>query len=174
MQTNEPTPHVVIIGAGFAGLYATRALAQGKVRVTLVDRRNHHTFQPLLYQVATAALSPGEIAEALGRVLGHRVRYQDASPALFSKVARVLGFPDYVTAAVLTYFDDYRRGAFAIAVGQHMALHAADKLVKGHRRIVLESRVQSEDLQVIVMLGTGRGVRAHIGLGRAAHIGTVA
>ena len=62
MQTNEPTPHVVIIGAGFAGLYATRALAQGKVRVTLVDRRNHHTFQPLLYQVATAALSPGEIA----------------------------------------------------------------------------------------------------------------
>jgi NADH dehydrogenase len=59
---NENTPHVVIIGAGFAGLYATRDLARQKVRVTLVDRRNHHTFQPLLYQVATAALSPGEIA----------------------------------------------------------------------------------------------------------------
>ncbi len=62
MPTTEPTPHVVVIGAGFAGLYAARAVAKGPVRVTLIDRRNHHTFQPLLYQVATAALSPGEIA----------------------------------------------------------------------------------------------------------------
>jgi NADH:ubiquinone reductase (H+-translocating) len=62
MQTTQPIPHVVIIGAGFAGLYAARALAKSNLRVTLVDRRNHHTFQPLLYQVATAALSPGEIA----------------------------------------------------------------------------------------------------------------
>jgi NADH dehydrogenase len=62
MPSNKPIPHVVIIGAGFAGLYAARALAKSDVRITLVDRRNHHTFQPLLYQVATAALSPGEIA----------------------------------------------------------------------------------------------------------------
>jgi NADH dehydrogenase len=62
MQTNKPIPHVVIIGAGFAGLYAARSLAKSQVRITLVDRRNHHTFQPLLYQVATAELSPGEIA----------------------------------------------------------------------------------------------------------------
>jgi NADH dehydrogenase len=62
MQSSDNVPHVVIIGAGFAGLYAARALAKAEVRVTLVDRRNHHTFQPLLYQVATAALSPGEIA----------------------------------------------------------------------------------------------------------------
>jgi NADH:ubiquinone reductase (H+-translocating) len=62
MQSTKPIPHVVIIGAGFAGLYATTALAKANVRITLVDRRNHHTFQPLLYQVATAALSPGEIA----------------------------------------------------------------------------------------------------------------
>ena len=62
MPTTNPTPHVVVIGAGFAGLYAARELAKGPVRVTLIDRRNHHTFQPLLYQVATAALSPGEIA----------------------------------------------------------------------------------------------------------------
>ena len=60
--TTEHTPHVVIIGAGFAGLYSAREVAKGPVRVTLIDRRNHHTFQPLLYQVATAALSPGEIA----------------------------------------------------------------------------------------------------------------
>ena len=62
MQITKSTPHVVIIGAGFAGLYAARSLSKADVRVTLVDRRNHHTFQPLLYQVATAALSPGEIA----------------------------------------------------------------------------------------------------------------
>jgi NADH dehydrogenase len=53
---------VVIIGAGFAGLNAARALAQQRVRVTVIDRRNHHLFQPLLYQVATAALTPADIA----------------------------------------------------------------------------------------------------------------
>ena len=62
MKSANHIPHIVIIGAGFAGLYAARSLAHAKVRITLVDRRNHHTFQPLLYQVATAALSPGEIA----------------------------------------------------------------------------------------------------------------
>ncbi len=55
-------PRVVIVGAGFGGLYAARKLANQPVKVTIVDRRNHHTFQPLLYQVATAGLSPGEIA----------------------------------------------------------------------------------------------------------------
>lgn len=55
-------PHVVIVGAGFAGLYAARALARAPVEITLLDCRNHHLFQPLLYQVATAALSPGDIA----------------------------------------------------------------------------------------------------------------
>ena len=55
-------PQVVIVGAGFAGLEACRALAKTDVEVTLVDARNHHCFQPLLYQVATAALSPGDIA----------------------------------------------------------------------------------------------------------------
>jgi NADH dehydrogenase len=58
----ETTPRVVIVGAGFGGLYAARKLANQPVKVTIVDRRNHHTFQPLLYQVATAGLSPGEIA----------------------------------------------------------------------------------------------------------------
>jgi NADH dehydrogenase len=62
MRATKSIPQVVIIGAGFAGLYAARSLAKAQVRVTLVDRRNHHTFQPLLYQVATAALSPAEIA----------------------------------------------------------------------------------------------------------------
>jgi NADH dehydrogenase len=56
------TPHVVVIGGGFGGLAAARSLAHAPVSVTLIDRRNHHLFQPLLYQVATAALNPGDIA----------------------------------------------------------------------------------------------------------------
>src|ERR1700690_3366332 len=55
-------PQIVIIGAGFGGLNAALKLAHYPVRITLIDRTNHHTFQPLLYQVATAGLSPGEIA----------------------------------------------------------------------------------------------------------------
>jgi len=62
-------PHVVIVGGGFGGLYAAKRLAKEPVRVTLVDRRNHHLFQPLLYQVATAGLSPGNIAAPLRAIL---------------------------------------------------------------------------------------------------------
>ena len=61
---------IVIIGAGFAGLEAAKRLARAGLRVTVVDRRNHHLFQPLLYQVATAALSPADIATPIRRILG--------------------------------------------------------------------------------------------------------
>src|SRR2546427_2565541 len=62
-------PHVVIVGGGFGGLYAALALADQPVRVTLLDRRNHHLFQPLLYQVAAAALNPSDIATPLRSIL---------------------------------------------------------------------------------------------------------
>ncbi len=62
-------PRVVIIGGGFGGLYAARALRGTPVDITLVDRRNHHVFQPLLYQVAMAALSPGDIASPIRWIL---------------------------------------------------------------------------------------------------------
>jgi len=65
-------PRVVIVGAGFGGLTAARALRRADVRLTLVDRRNHHLFQPLLYQVATAALSPGEIAYPIRAILSRQ------------------------------------------------------------------------------------------------------
>lgn len=64
-------PRVVIIGAGFGGLTAAAAVARLPVSVTLIDKKNHHTFQPLLYQVATAGLSPGEIAAPIRAVLRH-------------------------------------------------------------------------------------------------------
>jgi NADH:ubiquinone reductase (H+-translocating) len=62
-------PHVVIVGGGFGGLIAALALRDAPVRVTLVDRSNHHLFQPLLYQVATAALSPAQIAAPIRHIL---------------------------------------------------------------------------------------------------------
>jgi NADH dehydrogenase len=62
-------PHVVVVGAGFGGLNAVRALEGVPVRVTVVDRSNHHLFQPLLYQVATAALSPADIASPVRSIL---------------------------------------------------------------------------------------------------------
>ena len=62
-------PHVVVVGAGFGGLNAVQALARVPVRVTLIDQRNHHLFQPLLYQVATAALSPADIATPVRAIL---------------------------------------------------------------------------------------------------------
>ena len=65
-------PHVIIIGGGFAGLDAARTFAGAPVRVTLLDRHNHHVFQPLLYQVATAALSPGDIASPIRWILRHQ------------------------------------------------------------------------------------------------------
>jgi NADH:quinone reductase (non-electrogenic) len=62
-------PHVVLVGGGFGGLEAAKKLGRMPVRLTVVDRTNHHNFQPLLYQVATAALSPGEIARPIRSVL---------------------------------------------------------------------------------------------------------
>jgi len=67
----EPTarPHVVVVGAGFGGMAAVQALKGADVDITLIDRTNHHLFQPLLYQVATAALSPADIATATRALL---------------------------------------------------------------------------------------------------------
>ena len=68
-DSSDTRPHVVIIGAGFAGLAAAKALADAPVRISLIDRRNHHLFQPLLYQVAMAALNPSDIAYPIRAIL---------------------------------------------------------------------------------------------------------
>ena len=69
----DQTPNVVIIGAGFGGLSAARTLRRAPVRVTLIDRRNYHLFQPLLYQVATAGLSPADIAAPIRGIVRDQV-----------------------------------------------------------------------------------------------------
>lgn len=78
-------PHVVIVGGGFAGLWAARALRRAPVRITLVDRGNHHLFQPLLYQVATAGLSAPDIAAPLRQIL-RRQRNVEVQMATVSRV----------------------------------------------------------------------------------------
>ena len=68
MSTTDRSPQVVIVGSGFGGMAAARGLARAPVHITIVDRANHHLFQPLLYQVATAALSPADIAAPIRRM----------------------------------------------------------------------------------------------------------
>ncbi len=70
MENSTPAkPHVIIVGAGFGGLEAAKLLGHKPIRVTVIDRTNHHVFQPLLYEVATAALSPADIASPIRGVL---------------------------------------------------------------------------------------------------------
>jgi NADH dehydrogenase len=87
VHAKDARPHVVIVGAGFGGLTAAQALERAPVRVTLLDRTNHHTFQPLLYQVAMAGLSPAEIAQPIRSI----VRSEHNATVLMAEVARVDG-----------------------------------------------------------------------------------
>ena len=93
-QRYDSRKHVVIIGGGFGGLTAARALRGAPVRVTLIDRRNSHLFQPLLYQVATAGLSPADIASPIRAIL----RRQRNVTVLLGKVTGI----DIATKAVVT------------------------------------------------------------------------
>jgi NADH dehydrogenase len=94
-------PHVVVVGGGFGGLWAARALRRVNVSVTVVDRRNHHVFQPLLYQVATAALSPADVSGPIRSIL----RRQGATEVRMAEVTGV----------------DLARRAVALADGQRLA-----------------------------------------------------
>ncbi|BAH37437.1 MAG TPA: NAD(P)/FAD-dependent oxidoreductase [Gemmatimonas aurantiaca] len=82
---SQHEPHVVIIGGGFAGLAAARELRKAAVRVTLLDRSNHHTFQPLLYQVATAGLAPSDISVPIR----WRLRHQANATVLLAEVVGI-------------------------------------------------------------------------------------
>jgi NADH:ubiquinone reductase (H+-translocating) len=116
---------VVIIGGGFGGLYAARALASAPVEVTLLDRRNHHVFQPLLYQVAGAALSPGDIASPIRWIVRRQrnievlladvVSLDPAAHAVLTRERGRIAYDFLIVAAGAThaYFghDDWRSAA---------------------------------------------------------------
>lgn len=109
-------PHVVILGGGFAGLNAARELADAPVRVTLIDRRNHHLFQPLLYQVASAALNPADIATPIRSILrkqknvqvflGDAVRVDAAEKKVYLRSGGEVAFDFLIiaTGATHSYF----------------------------------------------------------------------
>jgi NADH dehydrogenase len=141
-MTPAASPHVVIVGGGFGGLHAAKALARAPVAVTVIDRHNHHVFQPLLYQVATAALSPGDIASPIRWVLrrqrnvrvllaeviavdaGRRVLETDAGPVTYD-------FLILATGATHAYFghDDWRPHA--------PGLKTLDDALEMRRRILM-------------------------------------
>src|SRR4051812_37169842 len=96
-------PKVVIIGGGFAGLETAKGLARAAVEVTLLDKQNHHCFQPLLYQVATAALSPAEIAWPIRGLL----RDQKNTQVLLAEVEAIDRVARTVHVGELRYSYDH-------------------------------------------------------------------
>lgn len=115
-------PRVVIIGGGFGGLEAAKALRKVNVRVTLLDRQNHHLFQPLLYQVATAALSPADIAEPLRHIL----RRQDNAEVILADVQSI----DVHQKKVVTDAGDVDYDYLIVAAGARHSYFGHDKWEK--------------------------------------------
>ena len=124
MSTEQPRPasphHVVIVGAGFGGLEATHRLKGAPVRITLVDRRNHHLFQPLLYQVATASLSTSEIAWPIRYLLRDR-------PEVTTLFAAVSGVDAAARRVLLDDGDSLPYDTLIIATGARHAYFGHDE-----------------------------------------------
>lgn len=162
-------PNVVIVGGGFGGLWAARALRRAPVTVTLVDRRNHHLFQPLLYQVATAALSPADIAAPIRSVLrrqrnaevvmGEVVDVDRAARQLLLADGSILPYDYLVVASGATHAYFGHPEWEPIAPG----LKTVDDATEIRRRLLLafEAAEQEEDeaerraLLTFVIVGAG-------------------
>ncbi|MBP7376689.1 MAG: NAD(P)/FAD-dependent oxidoreductase [Pyrinomonadaceae bacterium] len=144
-------PKVVIIGGGFGGLWAAKALANKPVEVTLIDRKNHHVFQPLLYQVATAVLSPGEIAQPIRRILakakntevilGEAVGFDKENNAVILNDGARVGYDYLIIAAGArhAYFghDDWETAA--------PGLKTLEDAVEIRRRVLLAFELAERD-----------------------------
>ena len=114
-QTPDHRPRVVIVGGGFAGLHAATSLGKLPVDVTVIDRRNHHTFQPLLYQVALAVLSPADIAQPIRNIL----RKQANTDVLMDEVVSIdAGAHQLGLASGARFPYDY----LVLATGRHTLL----------------------------------------------------
>lgn len=113
------SPHIIIIGGGFGGLRAAQKLGRAPVRVTLIDRRNHHLFQPLLYQVATAGLSPADIAVPIRSVLRRFKNIQ----VLMDEVVHV----DTLEKRVSTRHRDLTYDYLIVAIGSQHSYFGHDE-----------------------------------------------
>ena len=118
-MAHQLTHRVVIVGAGFGGLNAAEKLARAPVQVTVIDRKNHHTFQPLLYQVATAGLSPGEITAPIRSILS---RHKNVEVLM----AEVTGF-DLARRVVKTSDQEIGYDSLIIAAGASHAYFGHDE-----------------------------------------------
>lgn len=134
-MTNTSRTKVVIVGGGFVGIAAAKALATAPVALTVVDRRNHHVFQPLLYQVATASLSPADISSPIRAILrGQRNCQVALAQVLGVEVAerRLLlagGFLPYdylilAAGATHAYFGHEEWAALAAGAGRRSRRHS--------------------------------------------------
>jgi NADH dehydrogenase len=159
---------VVIVGAGFGGLAAARALAGAPVRVTVIDRRNHHLFQPLLYQVATAGLSPADIAQPVRSVLKGQANAQvlldkvigiDAARRVVQLRKREMAY-DYLVLATGARHSYFGRDEWADRAPGLKSLEDATAI----RRTILEAfeKAEFEDdeprrrrLLTFVLIGAG-------------------
>lgn len=154
-------PNVLIVGGGFAGLYTARGLADTPVRITLIDRQNHHLFQPMLYQVATAALAPNEIASPIRSILSKQQNVE----VLLGNVAAIL--PDerkvrLTDSSLLNY--DY----LVLATGANHSYFGHDdweKLAPG-----LKSLEDAEEIRRRVLLSFERAERESDPAKRHAHL----
>lgn len=145
-------PNVVIIGAGFGGIEAAKALRRAPVNVTLIDRQNHHCFQPLLYQVATAALSPADIAWPIRHIL----RGQDNATVL---MAEVTGVDTAGRRVLLDGVDPVAYDTLVIATGATHSYFGHDewgKFAPGLKRIVDATRIRRN-----ILLGFERAELTH-------------
>jgi NADH dehydrogenase len=154
-------PHVVIVGGGFAGLYAARGLADASVRVTLIDRQNHHLFQPMLYQVATAALAPSDIASPIRSVLSHQKNVE----VLLGEVATIsVAGRQVILSDRSTIGYDY----LVLATGARHAYFGHDQweaLAPG-----LKSLEDAEEIRRRVLLSFERAERETDPIRRHAHL----
>lgn len=161
-------PHVIVVGCGFGGLAATQALAEVECDVTVIDRENHHTFQPLLYQVASAGLNPSDIAQPIrhvvrkqknARVLLDEVVHIDLEAQTIATTDDTVSF-DYLvlaTGATHSYFGNDAWQTFA------PGLKTVDDALEIRRRILLaferaeatDDAVERERLMTFVVVGAG-------------------